>query len=571
MEDTMPSAQTAPAPIALAALSPAGIADYPAWAAAHALTDADRRLIAQHIGAMVASPLISVLTPVFNTPVRWLRACLDSVLAQLYPHWELCIADDASTQPGVRAVLAEYAARDPRIKVVYRPAHGHICDAANSALALAAGSVVVLLDHDDTLAAHALYSVAATLAEHPDAGLIYSDEDYVDHLDRPLQPWFKPAWNRDLLHAYDYIGHLVAAPAAWLRRTGGMRPGLEGSQDYDLLLRLAAELPDARIHHIPHVLYHWRAHFLSVAGNLQSKPYVPVATRRALTDAIAARGVGAEVLDVAGSSILHRVRYPLPEPTPLVSVLIDATGHPERLAEQIAALRQTHYPALEVIVAAMDSLAELPAAQQPSWTLRTIRWDRPGGAAAVFNGGAAVARGELLCCLGEGAVPTDAGWLEELASHALRPEVGAVGPHVRRLDGHAGAGEMTMRRDGLEGPPWLPPGPRRHALRNVAALTSACLVLRRAEFQAAGGFDAELTPAAAVLDLCLRLRQRGYWLVLTPFAEVEDAGGENEEDHIEAVEDPFANPNLVWQAGKAAFAMPSPAPRPWEHWAPTSP
>lgn len=556
-------------------------ADYPAWSAAHHLTDEDRRLIVRHIAAMAEPPLISVLTPVFNTPLLWLRACLESVLAQLYPHWELCIADDASTQPAVRAVLAEYAARDPRIKVVYRSENGHICAATNSALALATGRFVVLLDHDDTLAAHALYCVAAVIEAHPDAGLIYSDEDFIDHLDRPLQPWFKPAWNRDLLYAYDYIGHLVATPAAWLRSRGGMRPGLEGSQDYDLLLRLAAELPGARIYHIPHVLYHWRAHFLSVAGNLRSKPYVPIATRRALADAIAARGIGAEVLDVAGSSILHRVRYPLPEPVPLVSVLMDATGHPGRLAEQLEALRQTQYPALEVIVAAADPLAELPAAQQTPWTLRHIRWDRPGGAAAVFNACATVARGDLLCCLGGGAVPSGAGWLVELASHALRPEVGAAGPHVRRLDGHVGAGEITIRREGLEGPPWLPPAPRRHAIRNVAALASACMVLRREEFQAVGGFDAELTPADAVLDLCLHLRRRGGWLVLTPFAEVDVTGVENDGELIEAAQphsaarllakwgslatdDPFANPNLVWHAGKTRFALPSKSLRPWE-------
>jgi hypothetical protein len=191
-----------------------------------------------------------------------------------------------------------------------------------------------------------------------------------------------------------------------------------------------------------------------------------------------------------------------------------------------------------------------------------------------------MARGDLLCCLGEGAVPAGAGWLEELASHVLRPEVGAVGPHVRRLDGHAGASEMT-RREGLDAPPWLPPSPRRLAIRNVAALASACLVLRREEFQAVGGFDTELTPADAVLDLCLHLRQRGGWLVLTPFAEVDATGGANDGERIEAAQpdsaahllakwgwlatdDPFANPNLVWQAGKARFALPSPAPRPWE-------
>jgi GT2 family glycosyltransferase len=557
---------------------------YPAWVAAHRLTDEDRRLIARHLAAMSEPPLISVLTPVFNTPPLWLRACLDSVLAQLYPHWELCIADDASTEPAVRAVLAEYAERDPRVKVVYRPHNGHICAATNSALALAAGRFVVLLDHDDTLAEHALYCVAAAIEAHLDAVLIYSDEDYIDHLGRPLQPWFKPAWSPDLLYAYDYIGHLVAAPTAWLRRAGGMRPGLEGSQDYDLLLRLAAETPAACIHHIPHVLYHWRAHFLSVAGNVRSKPYVPIATHRALADAIAARNVGAEVLDVASSSILHRVRYPLPDPAPLVSVLLDATGRASRLAEQLAALRQTQYPALEVIVAAADPTATpaLPAAWHPPWALRSIRWDRPSPAAAVFNACAAEARGELLCCLEGSAVPAGSGWLEELASHALRLEVGAVGPHVRLPVGHRAVdGVMFLRREGLDAPPWLPPAPRRQAIRNVAALSSACLALRRLVFQAAGGCDAELTPADAVADLCLRLRGLGYWLVLTPFAEVDNTGVEDDGEMIEAARqrsaarlrqkwgnlatsDPYANPNLAWRDGKAAFAMPSQAPRPWE-------
>lgn len=218
-------------------------------------TERARRVIDQ----LPHTPLISVLVPVYNPRLEWLRECLDSVLAQSYPHWQLCIVDDASTDPEVRQVLAEYAERDARVRVVFREENGNICAASNSALELVEGEFVALLDHDDTLSPGALFRVAQALHRHPDAGLLYSDEDKLNEAGERFDPHFKPQWNPDLLLAQNYISHLGVYRTGLVREVGGFRQGTEGSQDHDLVLRVTARLLPEQIVHIPHVLYHWRA------------------------------------------------------------------------------------------------------------------------------------------------------------------------------------------------------------------------------------------------------------------------------------------------------------------------
>ncbi|NUQ37640.1 MAG: glycosyltransferase [Caldilineales bacterium] len=574
----------------------AALRSYAHWLAAQRLSDDDRRDIQRQIDQMVRPPLISVLVPVYNSRPGWLRACLDSVLAQLYPHWELCIADDASTDPQVRAILADYADRDVRVKVIYRPHNGHVAAATNSALALAAGEFVAFLDHDDLLAEHALYLVAAAVREHTDTALLYTDADRCDARGRRFAPAFKPDWSPDLLLAHNYINHLTVLRTELVRRVGGLRPGLEGAQDHDLLLRVSEQIPPAAIHHIPHVLYHWRAHAASLGRKQRARSAATTASRQVIVDCLARRGLDAEVLATVAHPFLHRVRYRLPDPPPLVSVIIPTRDRPDLLRVAVAGVREaTDYPAIELIIVDNDSrdpatlgyLSELAKEED----VRVLHQPGPFNYAALNNAAAAQVAGDMLCFLNNDIVVTQSNWLAELVSHALRPEIGAAGPLLRYEDGriqHLGvtlqSGQvrsLTLRQESeVDGFRF----PLQSHVRNVAALTGACLVLRRSIFAEAGGFDEQLAVAYNDVDLCLKLRAAGYWLLCTPFAELvhlgsASRGGEDspekqarlrrEADTLRekwgafAASDPFTNPNLTWRRGCPEMAFPSAAPCPW--------
>ena len=263
---------------------------YELWVRKHRLTDADRKRIIDHIQSFSYRPTFSLIVPVYNTNEQWLRRCLDSVLTQLYPDWELCIADDASTDPLVRKVLEEYRDRDPRIRVVFRQENGHISESSNSALGMAAGEFVALLDHDDEIAEDALYENAALLNQHRDADMIYSDEDKLTEEGKRHSPFFKPDWSPDTFLSQMYTCHLGVYRTEMVRSIGGFRVGFEGSQDYDLVLRLTERTQ--KIYHIPKVLYHWRSIPGSTALAHQSKDYAHKAGLKALQEAVARRGEG---------------------------------------------------------------------------------------------------------------------------------------------------------------------------------------------------------------------------------------------------------------------------------------
>ena len=570
---------------------------YSRWVQAQRLTAADESLIRQHIATFAQRPLISVIVPVYNPRPAWLRACVDSVLAQLYPQWELCIADDASTTPHVRTILQEYAAGDPRIKVVYRAENGHISAATNSALALATGEFVAFLDHDDLLAPHALYMVAALLNEHADADLIYSDHDRCNHARRRWAPQFKPGWSPDLLRSFNYINHLTVLRTDLARAVGGLRTGLEGAQDHDLVLRTTAQTAAERIHHIPHVLYTWRRHRASVSRSAQARAQTRTASHRAVAECVNRSYPGAEVLDVAGPRFDHRVRYPLSNPAPLVSVVIPTRDRLDLLRPCLEGLRRaTVYPAVEIIVvdngsrepATLAYLADLAHLPQ----CHVLHRQEPFNYAALNNAGADLARGNVLCFLNDDIVVSQADWLRELVSHALRSEVGAVGPLLRYPDGRVQHGGVVLGEGGVarlayhQAPGQAPPpDDQLYQIRNVSALTGACLVMRRAVFAQVGGFDENLPVAYNDIDLCLKVRQAGYWLVFTPYAELVHIHSasrgsdetpekrdrlEREGDYLRAkwgeraASDPFLNPNTVWRGAQVEPAFPSRAVRPWQ-------
>jgi O-antigen biosynthesis protein len=555
---------------------------YKDWIAAHRLTDNDRREIAAHIAAWTDPPLISVLLPVYNSRPAWLRACLDSVFAQSYSRWELCICDDASTDPSVRSILAEYAARDPRVKVFYRSENGHIAAATNSALELAGGAFAAFLDHDDTLAEQALYMVAAVIMENPETALLYSDSDTMGGSGKRFNPAFKPGWSPDLLRAHNYINHLAVLRTELVRAVGGLRTGLEGAQDHDLLLRASEQVSIGAIRHIPQVLYHWRAHSGSMGRNVQTLNRTGAASRKVIADCLDRQGVAAEVLTTTAHPFLHRVRYQLPDSLPLASIIITTCDRLDLLRPCVeGVLHATHYSPLELIIIDNGSrnpatLAYLQELSRQS-NIRCVHQASAFNFAELNNSGASLAQGEVLCFLNNDVVITQPGWLGELISQALRPEIGAAGPMLRYMDGriqHAGIalGTGVVGRLILHQAPGKP-SPAAFQLqevRNVAALTGACLVMRRALFQQVGGFDAALAVAYNDIDLCLKLRAAGYLLVCTPFAELVHLGSASrgQEDTHEkrarlqdetkylfakwgafAASDPFINPNMAWMHG----------------------
>ena len=570
---------------------------YAAWLAAHRLTDEDRRQIAEHIASWLEPPLISVLLPVHNNRPAWLRACLDSVLDQLYPHWELCIAEHASTNPRMGAILEEYAANDPRIKLVASPGNGRIAAAANSALKSATGGFVVFLDPSDLLSEHALYLVVTAILDHPDATILYSDSDCCDKRGRRRNPSFKPGWSPDLLRTHNYINQPTIMRTDLVRAVGGMRAELRAAQDYDLLMRVSERVHASTIHHIPHVLYHRRDYPDSTGSGADRRTESSRASRQVIQDCLARQGLAAEMLTTAAHPFLHQVRYRLPDPPPLVSVIIPTRDRLDLLKVCVEGLRRTtDYPTLELIIVDNDSREpEFLAYLQELSRLPDIQILRREGAfnyAALNNAGAALSRGEILCFLNNDVVITQPGWLRELTAQALRPEIGAVGPLLRYRDGRVQQAGIILGTDLLcrlafhqsNGNP--PPSPfQLQQTRNVTALIGACLVMRRSIYQEMDGLDEALAVTYNEVDLCLKLRAAGYWLLFTPFSELIHLGSasrgqentpekqarfQREADYLRArwgafaVSDPFTNPNLDWRSERPKLAIPSAAARPWQ-------
>jgi len=570
--------------------------DYRKWIAAYdSLAEADREAIRAHIGRMAAPPLLSVAMTVYNSDERWLRQALASVRAQLYERWELCIADDASSAPHVRPILAAAAAADPRIRVAYRDANGGIAAASNSALALATGSFVGLLDHDDELSEHALYLVACALERHPSADVLYSDEDKLDERGRRCLPYFKPDWNPDLLLEQNYTTHFAVYRRELLTRLRGFRTGFEGSQDYDLILRAAELTAPERIRHVPFVLYHWRMAEGSTAQVSANKGYAQDSARRAVTEALQRRGVRASVVPGLVPDFGH-VAYAVPDPAPLVSVIVPTRdGYRLLKACLEGVLGRTTYRNVEVIV--LDNGSTLPELLayfdviRGDPRVRVVPYPHPYNYSKLNNFGAGAARGELLCLLNNDVDVISPGWLSEMVGQALRPEIGAVGARLLYPDGtlqHAG---IVLGVGGAAGhffkhlpAPHPAMGLRTFVAQSFSAVTAACLVLRKKIYLEIGGFDEELSHVFNDVDLCLRLRERGYRNLWTPFAtlthfESVTRGRDDRPGNAEPFRrnlarligrwgeslraDPAYNPNLTLEREDGGLAFPPRVSKPW--------
>ena len=551
------------------------------------LTEEDRARIRARSSQL--STRFSVLMPVYETPEEWLTRSIASVRAQLYPNWELCIADDASRSAHVRRIVETAAREDPRIRVAFRDSNGHICAASNTALSLATGEFIALLDHDDELSEHALYLLAEELALHPDADLLYSDEDKVDAQGRQFDPHFKPAWNPDLLLSHNYVGHLCALRRARVLAVGGFRGGFEGSQDHDLCLRVAGE---GRVQRVPFVLYHWRAISGSTAKEAAAKTYTTDASVRAVQE-----HVGEAAAVTAGSfPNTCRVRWPVPEPPPLVSLIVPTRDRRDLLEVCVESLlRATSYRSFELIVIDNqsrdpDALAYLSELQDRG-VARVLRFDKPFNFSAINNFAVRNARGSVVGLLNTDLEIIEPGWLEEMVSQASRPEIGAVGARLLYPDRTVQHGGILLGIAGLASHAHKHASERDEGyflrarlVQDVSAVTAACLLIRRETYLAVGGLDEELPVAFNDVDFCLRARATGLRNLWTPFAtlihhESRTRGPDDtvarrslfkaERDLVlarwgpELLDDPAYNPNLTLESEDFSLAWPPRLRKPW--------
>ncbi len=495
-------------------------------------------------------PLISVLMPVYNVDAKWLRMAIDSVREQIYPDWQLCIADDHSTVPHIREILDDYSRADDRIKVVYRGENGHISAASNSALELVDGEFTALMDHDDVLSPTALYFVAKEINECPAADIIFSDEDKIDARGLRFAPTFKPDWSPELMNSFNLFTHLVVYRTSMIKRLG-FRLGFEGSQDYDLALRAIRQVPAGNIRHIPRVLYHWRAIGGSVALASDEKQYAHERARTAISEHLRKSGIAATAVKGVGET--HRLKFDVPDPLPLVTAICfgDATGRD-------AITRTAAGYSVEVI--ATDS---------------RLAGSSTKGLYQQLNAVAKTARGELLLFLNGSTVEMSAGSIAEMAGFGIQPEVGAVGAKLVYPDGiiksaglviglRGGVGSLFQGKKSTD----LGNSYRLAVIQNVSAVPVDCLMVRRSVFDEIGGFDAESFPdSCGDVDLCLRLLEKGYRNVWTPWAEIVQSS-RNEELDKQSLErlkvrwpdqfrlDKYFNPNLSLESVDLKLASP---------------
>jgi len=510
--------------------------DYYDWIARNdTLSDDDRSLIRSHITSFQDKPKFSILMPVYNTPGEYLRQAIDSVVGQLYQDWELCIVDDASASNDIRAILEEYAHKDARIRPFFRQTTGGISACTNTALEMASGDWIVLMDHDDVLAEHALYLVAEAINSNPDAAIVYSDEDHIDAAGRRSNPYFKPDWDYDLFLGQNLINHLGAYRADLARQVGEFREGFEGSQDWDFALRVLDSVPNARVHHIPFILYHWRE--TDDTFSQISPERALDAAQRAVNEHFKRTKQAAAAIPAGHSSYPShlRIKRDLPAERPLVSIVIPTKDQCEMLRTCIDGLvNRTDYEPVEIVVvdngsSETDALAFL-ANIRTRKNVKVVEDPRPFNFSRLVNLGVAASSGEVCVLLNNDVDVINSDWLDELVSHALRPEVGAVGAKLYFANDtlqHGGVilGILAGRVAGhahrffpRESPGYLN---RLNLTHNLSCVTAACLAMRHQVYDAVGGFnEQDLTVAFNDVDFCIRVRQAGYKIIWTPNAEL---------------------------------------------------
>ena len=549
-------------------------------------TRADLRQCRAKIATFSRQPTISIVMPVSDPTPAILDAAIRSVRDQVYPRWELCIAVATTAAPGSAAGIRRHAAADRRITARFHDRCGTISAASNTALEMASGDYVALFDPDGLLPPLALYWVVESINRHPDARILYSDEDKVDGHGRRFDPCFKGDFNHVLLLARNMIGHLGVYRRDLVVSLGGFREGFEGAQDHDLALRCVAAVSREEIVHVPRILYHRRAVAGSTALATTETPAATAAAQRAVAEHLRGFDSGATVEPAPESPIHLRIRHSIPSPAPLTSIVICTRDHEPLLRRAIdSIIGKTTYPHYEFVVLDNGSRDAATRAYLASISRRpgitVIRDESPFNYSRLNNTAIGHARGQVLCLLNDDIEVLSPGWLEEMVSFAVRPDVGAVGARLWYPDGTLQHGGVIVGLGGVAGHAHLGLAKGEHGSfcravlqQELSAVTGACLVVRRDVFEEVGGLDEQIAVAFNDVDLCLRIRAAGYRNIWTPFAELihhESAsrGQDNSPEKHARLQreirfmkdrwgatletDPYFNPNLSMHAGDYAL------------------
>ena len=535
---------------------------YQKWIATSQQTQ--KQEIAQLLNFVAASeyqPLISIVMPVYNVEEKWLRAAIESVLTQSYKNWELCIADDSSSAAHIKPVLNEYSAKDSRVKVVFRQTNGHISAASNSALEVTTGDFVALLDNDDELAPNALLYVAAEILNDKSSALIYSDEDKIDEQNQRLDPAFKPNWSPDLFYSLNYLNHLSVFRRNILTKIGGFSENVNGSQDYDLILRSIEQIDESQIKHIPRILYHWRAIQSSVALDSNSKTYAHEAARDALRGHFKRKGISAEVTQ--GFENYHKINYELTDPAPKVSIIIEADKLDVAFEKHLNFLiNKTDYENYEIVIGLLNNKIQALDTRKKIKTFPLKDESR----AARLNELATKTDGEILVFLEAETIPLNENWLYELVSQTQRNEIGATSGKILYRNETVRFVGYILGIDKVFGRAYhrfpceaLGNLARLQVVSNFSAVSIECLTVKREDFDALNGFDEKNFPENLFdMDFCLRLQAKGKRNLLTPYAELKLISDIKEKEISESEKsiflrrwhdlienDPFYNANLT--------------------------
>ena len=548
-----------PAPDRRATVSPN---EYQRWLQQRRPSDEDLAAARERSRQFSYRPLISIITPVFNTPPAWLSEAIDSVVSQAYENWELILIDDGSTRADTLELLSGVESRDRRILLVRQASSGGISSASNAGLAHARGEWISLLDHDDLLEPDALFEVVAHLQANPKVDLIFSDEDKITE-EGLAAPQFKPDWSPDFLLSYNYLCHFTTLRREVVERAGRFRSEFDGAQDYDLFLRVS-ELTD-RIHHLPRILYHWRRSESSTSDNIRRKPQALEAGRRAVENHLERRGERGHVT-VDWQTHAYWVKRELRD-AKRISIIIATRDRIDLLSRCIASITaKTTYPNYEIIVVDNESKSDEAREYFRRFEHRLLQFNGPFNFSALNNLAVEQTNGPWLLFLNNDVEIIESEWLTIMAEHVQRPEVGAVGArllypndtvqHAGVVLGVGGIAEHAFRHFPADAP-----GVSRQlqVTRNYSSVTGACLLTRRDVFEEVGGFDEERLPVTFNdVDLCLKMRRAGYLIVYTPFAKLYHHESATRRRSVEALEtevmrerwpdllarDPYYNPNL---------------------------
>ena len=558
--------------------------DYAEW---YDLTKpTEEELAAQRTAAFEYMPKLSIVIPAYKTPERYLKEMLNSILAQTYENWEICIADGSPAGESCERVLKRYAEQDRRFKYVILGENKGISGNTNAAMDMAAGDFIVLADHDDTLPPHALYEVVKAINEHPEADVIYSDEDKMDMDGGALfDPHFKPDFNIDLLRSVNYICHLFVVSHDLAEKTGGFRQEFDGAQDYDFIFRCTEQAE--RIVHIPMVLYHWRCHQDSTASNPESKLYAFEAGSRAIMAHYARVGIEAERVEKGVDYGIYHSVYRI-QGEPLVSVIIPNKDHRQDLDLCIRSIMEkASYRNLEFVVVENNSqepetFVYYEKLQKEFSNVRVVKWEREFNYSAINNFGVTFAKGEYLLFLNNDTEPIEPRFIEEMLGLCQRDDVGIVGARLLYQDDtiqHAG---VVVGFGGIAGHTFIGLHKaensyfhRAMSTQDYSAVTAACMMSKKSLFEEVGGFTEELAVAFNDIDYCMKVRAAGKLVVYNPYAllyhyESKSRGLEDTPEKIarfnreikifserwpEILEqgDPYYNPNLTLR--KSNFAL----------------